>query len=443
MAVTLITIREQLSGQRFTLDDSFLDLARSGRTFSFEVDKDKPSPLMASLGLNAAGVPELVCNTSYFIGYVWLIPGRLAVHVEPKMNNSGHDVEVDYLAMLDEALADPENLQHLDGLLVLNAKAAPVPLQKEEFGLSLFLLIQFLTVIDRLRRRGLKRGFYDEEETFSFGMKGCLLLSKSLRAARTPTLTDRLTCSVQQFDLNTPANQYLKRALRLALRLLQSPALKREKHLIECARLALSAFALVEDKPDAAPVKVKKVNPVFRDYAEALRLAELVIAAGVAGHRADGGRFSVTPYWIDMAKLFELFAFKKLRQAAVPDGRVEYQFVANRQYLDFLCHFSSGPVPYVIADAKYKPRCEEHVAKEDLRQLAGYARLTKVEETLRRWKWSDPSRLIPCLVIYPTLESGAEAVDWRRMKGVDRWVDFFKLDVSLPLKATSGGIGSK
>lgn len=433
----VVTVREQCTDQRHVLGDAYRDIL--GREWRFKPFGDEASPdaLFARVVYDEATGVTLVCDTSYFIGMEWLVPGVLAVHVEPKMNESEGETEVDYLAMLSEALADSENLKHLAHLQCCRLNSAPIPLKKADTGLFLFLLIQFLTVIKRIRRGGLQRSFYSREQHFHYGMKGRIMLSRSLRQARTSALTDHLCCSVQQFDIDTPANQFLKCALRQALAFLQRPGFHKEALLIEEARLGLRAFATVRDVAHPEPVRLKKVNPVYRDYAEALRLAEMVMSLLTLGHDRVVGQSAIPPYWIDMSQLFELFVFRKLRNAVGSEGRVEYQFAAHYQYLDFLCKAPGLTQPFFIADAKYKPTYERSNNKDDLRQVAGYARLTKVESTLRGadWGWYSASRLIPCLIIYPTLKSGAEQLDLNHgMVRISGWTEFYKIEVSIPVK---------
>lgn len=436
MTQTIVSIREQVQDQPYPLDFTFEQYV--GQEWQIKVfdGKSEQTALFARIHKDANGKLLLICNTSYFIGYYWLIPGQLAVHIEPKMNDSNREIEIDFLSMLRESLTEKENLLHLKGLQFLRTKEPSIFLKNDNHGLKIFLLFQFLAIIDRILRRGLKHSFYNKEIKFNYKLKGHILLSKSLKSTRTRTLTDHLTYSVQQFDLNTPANQYLKRALRLTLTILQSPFLRKERrNLIERTRRALIAFKDVDDKSDAKPITVQKVNPIFRDYAEALRLAKLILNMETAGHQTKSGHSSIPPYLINMAKLFELFAYKKLKELANKQDHIEYQFSANHQYLDYLCAIqSTKSLKYFIADAKYKPNYAEHNDREDLRQLAGYSRLCKVENTLRSWGWNNSSRIIPCLIIYPTLKQNSNQLQWNKIEKLSQWTDFFKIAVSLPLK---------
>ena len=438
MGLRIHTVREQLDNQRLPLGEEFQTHLGTEWRFKPNTSDVTKVALFARIIKDENTGVTLVCDTSYFIGMVWLVPGRLAVHVEPKMNLPEGRIEVDYLAMLEEALDEPENLKHLSGIQYCYTKEPCIPLKHEDTGIRLFLIAQFLAFVGRIRRRGLKRSFYDREERFVYGMKGRILLSKSLRSARTPALIDHLSCSVQHFDVDTPANQYLKKALRETLLLLQSPVFNNELQLTELARLGLKAFEAVSDVVDPSPVRIRRVNPVYRDYAEALRLAELILSSSTLGHEATAGCTEIPPYWIDMSKLFELFVYRKLRRALCCEGRVEFQFGAKRQYLDYLCKAPNSSIPFFIADAKYKPRySDSSIHKDDLRQLAGYARLAEVETTLRQdsWGWDSSSRLIPCVIIYPTLNKGAEEIDLTNgPKPIPGWTEFSKVEVTIPIK---------
>lgn len=385
------------------------------------------------------GEPTLYCSTSYFIGLAWIIPGCLAVCVEPKMNRRLDDeanamdvLSVDVLAMLKEALEDEENFEHLDGLQYLYSEQPAVPVQKEEQGLKLFLIVQFLCLMDRIRRQGVKRSFYNREESFHYKMKGRIELSRSLRSALTPTLVDRLTCAVQQFDVDTPANQYLKRALKKSLDILQQSNRPEEK-LIEKARQGLVALEGVSNRSDAAPVRVKKVNPMFRVYSEALRLAEQILAQESLGYKERQGKTLLPVHWIDMSKLFELYVFRKLRKAVGESGTLQYHFKAHWQELDYLGRApATNDFPVFVADAKYKPRYSETVVKEDLRQVSGYARLESVAEELHEMEG-----IIPCLIIYPKVDEDAPAggsIDLNAAERIRGWMKFYKTEVKLPIK---------
>ena len=435
MAPEIIPIREQLPNQELPYEwiketgGSLIKSLSFGGDEVFSISREEKATGSAYL-----------CTTSHFIGLDWIVPGKLAISVHPKMNKGGDDdggeVEIDYLAMAKEALInediDPKNFE---GLLHVQGEKPLIKIKEEDTGLILFVIVEFLAIIERLRHRGLKRSFYSREENFHFGMKGRILLAKSLQAARTPSGIDSLTCAVQRFDVDTPENQYLKRALRKTLSVLQRPAYAKEALLIEKTRLGLRAFEAVSDVYNAAPVRIKKMNPVFRDYVRALDLAEKIIAMESLGLGKTKDYVLVPPHWIDMAKLFELYVLKKFRESVGPGGHVDYQVPVHWQIADFLCAAPRIPeLAYFVADAKYKKYDERSLEKADLRQVAGYARLEASLEKFAQWGRppEEIDKIVPCVIIYPTV--GGEEFALEKIEEVKGWRKIYKLAVSLPVK---------
>ena len=93
-------------------------------------------------------------TTSYFIGVNWVIEKRLPIYVKPKLNNE--TTEINYLSMLMEALQEPENIEHLDGLVRIEFNKPAISIFSQEDTLSLFLIIQFLQILKRIVGQGLK-----------------------------------------------------------------------------------------------------------------------------------------------------------------------------------------------------------------------------------------------------------------------------------------------
>ena len=61
---------------------------------------------------------DSICSTgSYFVGVDWIKEEELAVQVSPKMNDG---FEIDYVRMLNEALAEPDNMEHSERLTYLS-----------------------------------------------------------------------------------------------------------------------------------------------------------------------------------------------------------------------------------------------------------------------------------------------------------------------------------
>src|SRR5690606_40436712 len=107
------------------------------------------------------------------------------------------------------------------------------------------------------------------------------------------------------------------------------------------------------------------------------------------------------PFWIDMPRLFELYVYRKLLVANENDtGKIIYQFGTYGNYLDLLIKNGEDSI---IVDAKYKLHYQNSHIHQDIRQVAGYARLKRVRKELDIPSCDD--RHIPCLIIFPTLST--------------------------------------
>ena len=87
----------------------------------------------------------------------------------------------------------------------------------------------------------------------------------------------------------------------------------------------------------------------------------------------------------------------------------------------------------MVVDAKYKPRyIKVPIDKDDIRQVSGYARLTKVYEFLDVEK----DKVIDCLVIYSSQQADRKdflGVDLKATKE-EEYVQFYKIGIELPVQ---------
>ena len=70
---------------------------------------------------------EIRAKGSYFVGVDWVKEQELAVQVSPKMNDG---MEIDYVRMLNEALCESENFDHLKDLVTIKFDKPSVRIQQ-------------------------------------------------------------------------------------------------------------------------------------------------------------------------------------------------------------------------------------------------------------------------------------------------------------------------
>ncbi len=371
-------------------------------------------------------------ETSYFVGVDWVVEGRLPLYVQPKLN--GEEREVNYLGMLFEALQEPENFEHLEDLVTVDFERPPIVLKQQEDILSPFLLVEFLLMLRRIVRKGLKRSYYPVVKNLEGRVKGKVLVVQTLKRDVVQGKPMRTMCRYDYFGWDCEENRILKRAFGFACRMVGRYAgLKKEK-ISEVMAFIRPAFEGVSDEVLPEKWKGFRVNPVYKEYGQALKLALLILKRFSYNiSQTEVQEVATPPFWIDMSKLFELYVYKKLREVFPGREAVRYHVKSHQQELDFLlnCQGEDGTVLKSVVDAKYKPRYyDEEVETKDARQVCGYARLTDIYNALE----VDCSKVIPCVIVYSSQKCKQEhftANEFYPREG-GKYVVFHKVGIRLP-----------
>ena len=401
----IIQLREQLAeGTLIDPDISSTVLPyfemRQEVAFTVRRGRDQQA-LCLSFRRNEKGV--VACG-SYFVGLDWIAKDELAVQVLPKMNDG---FEVDYLRMLHEALSDTENFDHLQDLITIRFDQPSILIDQQHDWLSLFLITMFIHLLQKIVRKGLKRSFYLVEENLHNKVKGRISVGRTVKLQQMKGHVTDNVCLYQVYDVDTPENRVLKKALRFCMKQLESYQKALDtKVVMDRARYCLPYFERVSDDVSIKAIQSCKCNPVFKDYAQ-----------------------------IDMSKLFELYVFQRLREVFTERNEVRYHLKANYQELDYLLQPHSWAEPYVI-DAKYKPRYKDgSISKEDAREVAGYARLSKIYRLLGLNE--ETALPIKCLIVYPDQSQdehfGFDNRSEPAFERIPEYVRIYRVGIKLPV----------
>lgn len=370
-------------------------------------------------------------ETSYFVGIDWVKEGDLAISVRPKLESDAYDVDV--LSMLAEALEDPENVNHLDGLLTIDFGRRPIVINKQNDLLSPFLLVLFIQVLKTIVSKGLKKGYHTKTESLRSKIKGKVRVEKNFRINTVKgKLTDQF-CKFDEYGVDTMENRLLKKAFLRACAIFERTPMDTEKAALKTTLKQIrAAFSEVSDRVKISDVQTVSANPVHKEHKEAIKLAKLILRRQGYDNWKQDSEGKSPPFWIDMSKLFELFVFKKLREG-FSQSEVTYHFKAHHQELDFIVKKGKDNPPFIV-DAKYKPRYKDNsVSKDDARQVAGYSRLERVYQELGVY---DYAKNIRCLIIYPVLStnSGEEEIDCKNAfhEQQSGYIEIYKRGLLLP-----------
>jgi 5-methylcytosine-specific restriction enzyme subunit McrC len=191
----------------------------------------------------------------------------------------------------------------------------------------------------------------------------------------------------------------------------------------------MPAFDKVSEELNLNEIKHSKTNAFYKEYAEGIRLAKLILKRfGYNITNTQQATIQTPPFWIDMSKLFELYVFGLMRDRFNKKDELIYHFNTNYQELDYLIN---SPEYKIVVDAKYKERYRSNYDKEDIRQVSGYARMKSVYKSLEKHE----DEIIDCLIIYPDQSTGnkdLKNIDLTKTP-ISQFVHLYKLPILLPV----------
>ena len=335
-------------------------------------------------------------TSSYYIGLDRFKALACNVYIEPKINDS--NLQLDYITMLLEALKEPENFDHLEGLIETKLKDKWIEIKSDlKPILTPFLIAQFLSLVQDLVRKGLKKSYYTVQENLNSKVKGKILVSQQIKQNLLKNKLTKTICQYQEFGFDTETNQFLKYVLFVIPNILSDFSQEKQfDQLQELLHYCNGGFYQVKNK------KFKNLNhtennPFYLNYNQAIELGNQILALQDYNISSKNQQATTMhpPFWIDMSKLFELYVFKQLKQEFPEEGQVKYHEKHNRQELDYIIN---TPNLKAVVDAKYKPRyVNGNPSMDDARQLSGYTRLNSVYKELG----INDDKLIPAYFIYP------------------------------------------
>jgi McrBC 5-methylcytosine restriction system component. len=317
----------------------------------FNIQKDRGRNELC-LSLTRTG-NNVHATDSYFVGMDWIKENELAVMVSPKMNDG---FEIDYIRMLNEALCEPDNYEHLKDLITIHFNKPSIRITHQKDLLSIFLITEYLNILERIVRKGLKKSFYIVKDNLNNKVRGRILINSTIRQNITRGRITNNVCCYQVYDIDSPENRILKKALCFCERQLKVYRNAFDTtELEQKGRFIKSFFDQVGEDVSIKTIKVFNGNPVFKEYYNAIHFAQLLLRRFSYDISILGkNEIETPPFWIDMSKLFELYIFRRLRQIFTGKGEIRYHLRAHYQELDYLLKPIVWTDPYVI-DAKYKP----------------------------------------------------------------------------------------
>ena len=399
-------------------------------------------------------------KADYCIGIDWLGKTGRYVYVEPKLNSktiqsfiqetdkeqeesfveSGEittrntTFELDYLKMILQVTSVSESNSEIKDLIKIDWDAQPIEIDQKDDKLTPFLVARFLQNLKVVVRKGLKKNYYKVQENLSNRVKGKIMVSPHIKQNVFKNRFTSTYCEYQQFGEDHAENRFLKKVLQFVSSYTENHKdlfgknYTEMQHTINYCR---PAFNLISDGVNDTEIKHIKHNAFYKDYTTALQMGSYILKKFAYNiTQTTTQKIATPPFWIDMPHLFELYVYSKMIEHNPKDIKeIHYQFSTYGNALDILV---SKPDAQMVIDAKYKLHYQNSHLHEDIRQVAGYARLKKVRNQLN----VDDDKNIDCLIIYPDMENGIEDLSLQTIKDKSReiktYYKVYKLGVKLP-----------
>lgn len=385
---------------------------------------------------------------SYFVGADW-VPGfqnKKSFFVEPKINTKSIPksreedkgiieddlVKIDILKMLFSALSHPEIQGYTQELYEIKFDQPSISLDRKLDLLSPLLIIQYLSLVKEIVRKGLKRSYYKVEQNLYSKVKGKILVSQTIKQNKVKNRNFHTYCSFDEFGIDGKENRLLKKALNFSQRYLWSfKEFSNKSFFTETYNFIQPAFRDVSDDVDLHDIKNQKFNAFYKEYREAMHLAQLILQRFGYNINAINNRATIPtpPFWIDMSKLFELYVLGLLKDSNKHGSKILYHPTTKGNELDYLLVDGDNSI---VIDAKYKLgyKFTSHEGyHEDIRQVSGYARLKNVRQ---KAGVTNQDQLLDCLIIYPDQE-GLESIPEKfKEVEIDAYERVYKVGVKLP-----------
>lgn len=373
-------------------------------------------------------------KAAYYVGATWLQENKIAAVVKPKIDN------IDYLKMFLEALSidSEKESDYFSKCYGVEFDKPEIEVDSSFNILTPLILIHYISVLTKLTKHGLKKGYIYREQNLQSKVKGHLLFQKHLRKNVITKREDKVYCGFQEYTVDIPENRLLKKALLFTNIAINNYESFTKQSVFETIRLSvnnlLSVFSNVSEDIEIYEVQSIGFNKLFAGYKEAVALAKTVLRKfDYSLQNTEFEEKTTVPFWIDMPRLYELYVFNYLNNKF--PNQVMFQVEGYQGTAADYILKDKG----IILDAKYKPRYENSNSGiiPDIREMSGYAR---DERILKHFE--NPNKQIPCVILYPSTYTEMESIEGEnemcdddflsKAQKIKPYKDFYKIKVDLP-----------
>ena len=215
---------------------------------------------------------------------------------------------------------------------------------------------------------------------------------------------DRVFCRFQEYTIDIPINRLLKRALIFSSNYLNKLVSFDYHESLNELQTEINhmktVFSQVSDEIEIYEIKNFRVNKLYKEYTETIRLAKMILQYfDYSISKSEFIQKMVPPFWIDMSRLFEVYVYSKLHE--VYKDSIRFQVPGRlKSIADFV-----KTDEQLVLDAKYKTRYQKKNSAilSDIRELSGYARDDRILRSMgiKKKDFNEEENVVNCVIIYP------------------------------------------
>lgn len=409
----------------------------TSKAISFESSRSNNKCSPKYLGIESTSDSYIA---GYYIGASWLKENEISAVVTPKVPN------IDYIEMFSAALYvnSEKESEYFSNYYGIEFDKPTIKVDESFNIITPLIMIHFISVLTRLVKHGLKRGYIYKEDNLQSKVKGHFLFHRHMLKNIIGKREDRAYCGFQEYTIDIPENRILKKALVFVNLAINNYRSLRKHQIYNSIRLSvnklLSAFVNVSESIEIHEVKSIKTSKLFSEYKEAVELAKTILKRFDYSLNNTKSQENITlPFWIDMPRLYEMYIYKWLKDN-IADDEVLFQVEGYQgTAADFVL-----PKQGIILDAKYKPKYDNSNVGiiDDIREMSGYAR----DEAILKKIENHNSMFVPCVIVYPKVYEEMEKTEDEKSDRNDGFFscnfkitkirpyrDFYKLQVDVPI----------
>lgn len=330
---------------------------------------------------------------SYKIGAEW-IDDKEALVVTAKRGME----KIDFLSMFMTCFSSNLAIESFAKIYSINAELPSIETNSLKGVVSPLIVLHYLGVVSRIKT--LKKGYIHRRDNLK-KVKGRIDILRNERTNIALKRYDRICCNYDEYSVDIPENRLLKKALLFSKRIVDRIGEHHSSYnnIKQMLARCMSMFENVGDDVDIRDVRQIKEHKLFRDYAEAIRLAKLVLSHfDYSINKTSEANNKIVPFVLDMSLLYEHYVYGLLYQAY--KNKITYQNKGETGKPDFL--YSSESYKAIL-DTKYIPKYKSgSLDNYVVRQLSGYSRDVPILRSLGYDVIeSSPTPSVPCIIIYP------------------------------------------